>query len=314
MDAGRHVSRTAAQRVNMNTRTEGTVILDGLIEGPLPDEPDAGRLLHDWVRSASDTGIPLNLETEGGSFSILADNRPFAARELGPDPAAALAESINGLLELFPPEQRRQLFSTLRSIEVVEGAEVQTVYSIGSDGRVNTHSRTIEADTEPPTAPLSRNEIVRRCLIGLGVAALILIVSALFVDYRALTRRLIDSVLPVDAERIEIDNTVFEQYFTVKADAVVSGGSSLRIVIERTERFPVSNEELDRMHRAADTVHEKLMIEALARGYVRAEYFDAEGKHLGRVEIRIAGLRKNESAKPTISLPSTRPKRMAVTY
>ena len=298
----------------MNTRTEGTVILDGLIEGPLPDDPDAGKLLNDWVRSVSDAGTPLNFETEGGSFSILADNRPVAAQELGHDPADALAESINGLLDLFPPEQRRQVFSTLRSIEVVEGAEIQTVYSIGSDGRIKTHSRTVEAETEPPTAPLSRDEIVRRCLIGLGVAALVLLVSALFVDYRALVRRLINSALPVAAARIDIDNTAFEDYFSVRADAVVSGGRSLRLVVERTEDFPVSDQTLDRMHRDADTVYEKLTIEALARGYVRAEYFDEEGKHLGRVEMRIAGLREKQSAQLTISLPSTRPKRMVITY
>ncbi|MFW6158144.1 MAG: DUF7575 domain-containing protein [Planctomycetota bacterium] len=67
-------------------------------------------------------------------------------------------------------------------------------------------------------------------------------------------------------------------------------------------------------YKAADSVADELAIEALARGYVRCEYYDEEGKYLVSVEIRVAGLRENETAEVTVPLPRRRPARMVVTY
>ena len=101
----------------MSDKVEGTVVLDGLLEGKLPPTPDAADRLREWIRDVRSLGVRFSLDIEGGAFSILPENRPISVSAFGEAPADAIVNALNQLLKVFPVGQRGQLFSTLRSVE-----------------------------------------------------------------------------------------------------------------------------------------------------------------------------------------------------
>ena len=121
----------------MKEKIEGTVILDGLIEGRVPSDPDAERHLREWIDLARSMKLRFNLETDAGSFSLLADNSAVRAADLERGPAATVSELLTQLLTIFSPDEKPRVYSTLNSVEYGKGMETQTLYSIAPDGTVN---------------------------------------------------------------------------------------------------------------------------------------------------------------------------------
>ncbi|KKL19207.1 hypothetical protein LCGC14_2467780, partial [marine sediment metagenome] len=116
--------------------TEGTLILDGLIEGRLPERAEPERLLREWVRSAGSAGLHFSLTFDGPNFSLLAEKTPIPVEDLAPNPPDRISAALEELLKAFDPKQRTGLFSTLRSTEYRKGEAVQVVYGIGAGGTV----------------------------------------------------------------------------------------------------------------------------------------------------------------------------------
>jgi len=142
----------------MSEKVEGTVVLDGLIEGKLPDEPGAEEVLRQWLDFAASLKLKFNLEMDGNSFSILADDKPIPAEDLGPRPEERIADALGQLVKAVAAQQGRRVFSTLRSTEYLPGCEVQTIYGLGPDGTVQRSERTLQAETTPPPRRLTRRE------------------------------------------------------------------------------------------------------------------------------------------------------------
>ena len=94
------------------------------------------------------------------------------------------------------------------------------------------------------------------------------------------------------------------------------GEDTLALRLKRTARFPLSSPDVDRLFaEAGGAVDARLTVEALARGYVRCEYFDAQGAFLGQVMVRIADLRRREGIAVVLALPREhRPVRLVMAY
>jgi len=300
----------------MSDPVEGTVVLDGLIEGRVPDRPEARELLTEWVRAAREARVPFSLSFDGSSFSLLADQTPVAVEDLSPDPAARIAGALEELIKVFPPSDRGSLFSTLRSVEYRKGQAIQTVYGIGADGAVETMERTVEARTGPPRHGPSRRDKVRAGLAGLVVAVGIFLVSSVFVDYRELLSRVAESVTPLNADALKVDTGPFADYFTISKKAVGSGSQTVTLTLKRTASFPLDDEAAQKLLAAsADSPSRRLTVEAIVRGYVRVEFFGKDDKFLGFSTQRIAALRRAESAEIVVPIPrDPRPARIAITY
>ncbi|MFV1959794.1 MAG: hypothetical protein ACC662_10325, partial [Planctomycetota bacterium] len=82
----------------MTNRTEGTFVLDGLIEGHLPASADAVDRLRRWVDLMRKLGLEVELEVDGGSFSLLANESKTQVSRLGPDPAFPVRDAIEQLV------------------------------------------------------------------------------------------------------------------------------------------------------------------------------------------------------------------------
>ncbi len=290
----------------MMEKVEGTIFLDGLIEGRLPAEAGAEGKLREWVSFAGTLGLHFSLETDGPQWSLLADNRPFRAEDLRGSPSQIIADALRELFKVFPAAERPRLFSTLRSVEYRKGQEVRTLYVVGHSGELEVRQESVEADTTAPPQPLTRREKVRMGVVGLAVAVAILGLSALFVDYRALFSSIADAVRSVDTEKIDVDAGAFKDYFTVERKTVAPGGRSLLVTLKRTKSFPVKESDFETLaEKTTKTLSGLLPLETIARGYVHCEYF---GKRNGRpnefldfTTERITGLAAAETIE--LSLP-----------
>jgi hypothetical protein len=88
------------------------------------------------------------------------------------------------------------------------------------------------------------------------------------------------------------------------------------LVLKRREGYPKTDEELNaRAAEVAGSVRRRLALEAVARGYIRCEYFDDEGKFIADWEMRVTDLAEKESIKVKLPLPRrTRLTRVILTW
>lgn len=302
----------------MNEKIEGAISLDGLLEGRIAGDSFTADDLQRWAQRAAERHLHFSVETEGNSFSVLGDRRSVDAADLGDDPARAVADALDELLDEMPPPTRTGAMSTLRSVEYRKGEEVQTLYVIVG-GRTDVRQRTVEAKTTAPVGPLTRKKKVRMALAGLAVALLVFLASSIFVDYRAMYTRIVDAVVPVSADELVVEAGPFGESFSVAKKEVASvsgGGRSLVLTLKRGKAFPMTAEQTQQLYDDAKDLPSRLGAESLARGYVRCEYFDKKGKFLAVATARIAELRKTETLKVSLPLPTEGPRvaKVAFTY
>lgn len=300
----------------MSDKTEGTLVLDGLIEGKSRDLSGISDRLREWISAAMSLGLRFSLDIDGNSFSILADNKPIQTDDLAPEAAEKIAGALNELLKVFPAGERRQILSTLRSIEYRKDTEVQTAYAVGPDGKIHTRERVVDARTTPPPRQLTRKEKIRVVITGIVIAMLAFLASSVFVDYRALIGNVVETVTPLDAAEIKVETGGFKKYFVVEDKTISRGSKAVILKLKRTKAFPLKDSDMKQLFAdAKDSVSERLTVEALARGYVRCEFFDKKDKFLGFTDKRISPLRKNETIELTLPVPrDSRTSRIVITY
>ncbi len=297
----------------MSEKVEGTVVLDGLLEGKVPPTPGAAERLREWIVGVRSIGIRFNLDVEGGAFSIMPENRPISVSGFGGDPGDAIVSVLDELLKVFPTGQRAQLFSTLRSVEYRRGTEVQTIYGLAADGGFEARERVVDAKTTAPPEPLTRKDRLR--MIGTGAVLLVLafLISSIFIDYREFFGNLRDSVVPLKAEEVAIAATAYEPYFAI--DKTEVKGRRFILTLKRTDKFPLKDADCDKLIASAKSLADRLAVEALAKGYIRCEMFGNEDKYAGFTSVRIMSLRLNETIELELALPSSdRLTRIVLTY
>ena len=291
----------------MSEKIEGTLVLDGLMEGKLPEAPDVQGHLRDWVRFAASLGLRFSLEVEGNSWSLLADNHPASAGRPGADPAQVIADALEQLLRVFPPDLRRRIFSTLRSIEYRKGIEVRTLYVVGPDGSIAPRQETVEAPTRAAPQPMSLRQKMRLAALGLGAAVAIVALSALFVDYGKLLSSIADAIRPFNVEKLEVDAEAFKDYFTVEKKEARDQGREVVLTLRRTGAFPLKEADVQALaEQRAKSFSALLALEAVVRGYARCEFFGPKKEYLGFTFVRIRGLAESETIEAPLPIAGRR--------
>lgn len=289
----------------MKDKIEGTLTLDGLIEGKVHGNGDLEARLQEWTTFMGSVGLRFNLEVSGNTFSILPDAGPFQTASVGGAPDRVIADTLGQLVGLFPPEQRRGIFSTLRSAEIRKGQEVQAVYPVGPDGSIQVQTRVVDAKTIAPESPLPIREKLKMAAIGLVGAAALLGVLSLFLDFPSMIRQVADTVRPLDPADITIQVQAYEDYLTVERVAIDPRDDVLLLGIQRSDRYPTSPAKAARLLREVgpDDLTGRLALEALVRGYVRCELFDREGRFVAVTTLRVRDLEQQASLDLVIPLP-----------
>ncbi len=283
-------------------KLEGTVVFEGLLQGPVPNGGDIAARLNQWVQFVGRLGLRFSLETRDTGFSLLPENRPVSVGPLGDSPDQAIRQSLEQLVEQFPIAERNQLFSTLRSSEYRKGEEIQTMYTI-VEGTLRLQSRTLAADTVAPPEPIPIKEQIKMAVIGVALALGLLGIALLFPGVRAMFGQLVAAVKPLDTQSIAIDLGAFAPYFTCTIDEKQSDRSQLVVQLKRTEKFPNDEAALNTAAAAENVLDRRLALEGLARGYLRVELFDADGKYAATDELRIRDLRDQQKLDAKLPLP-----------
>ncbi len=164
----------------------------------------------------------------------------------------------------------------------------------------------MQTQTVAPAAPLNRREMIKQGLVGLLVAAVVLFVSSWFVDYRGLWNSLAGSFTRFDPANVAVDASAFKPYFTVK-DRQRNKGPNFLVTLARTDAYPKTDADIDKLAAKATTLSARLALEALARGFVRVDYFGKDGKFIRSNMVRITELRNAPQTVLALPLPPDQP-------
>ena len=291
--------------MELGEKLEGTMVLDGLLQGRIPPMGDVADRLREWVDFVGKLGPRFNLEIRGPQFSLLPDDRPFESAGLGAGAEHGMSQAMEQLIGLFGPgPERSQLFSTLRSSEYRKGLEVQTVYTI-ADGKVRLQSRSMDAQTTARPDPITTRHKLKMVLVGLGMAGLLLGVAMLFPGVRALVRQVFETTRPFDASELKVEVGPFAPWLTVAVDAEKSNRNGVAVLITRTPAFPMDDAALDAAAATVEkSVRGRMALESIARKRIRVEYYDQDGKLVVDSEFRINDLGKQPIIPVILQLPN----------
>ena len=291
----------------MSPKIEGTVILDGLVEGRAAEMGAVEPKLREWRAFVEKAGLRFSLEIDRNSFSLLAENAPVPVAKLSGNPGRIVTDALNELLKAFPADERRGVFSTVRSTEYRKGEEVQTLYSVSGDGTIRANERIVEAQTVAPEPAARWRERLMLGAVGLAAAVLILWLSSFFIDYRKSWDRFILSVNPPDVKSLKVEAAGFERWFTVSDVKASSHGAAVTLTLKRTADFPRTDAEAERQAKSAgDSAVARLAAEAVIRGRVCVRFYDKDNKLITWSEVLILPLRDAETQDLELTLPSER--------
>lgn len=296
----------------MAEKVEGTLRLEGLIEGQLPDDEKVHSLFNEWLEFSSARGLHFDPAFTGNNFSLLADNRPITISTLESHYEQLLKELLEQLVSILPDSYRGKVLSTVRSVEYQKNLEVQSIFSIQPGGSVSINTREVEARTTAPEPPVTFKQKIIAAAAGVVILLILIGLSALFLDYKKYAADIKSSFTPFDVSKVSINNR-FSPYFEV-TETTWDGGYLL-IHLTKTASFPDLETLPERYKAAGDDIYQKLALETLAKGYMMIEFFDEEGTFLVGEKIRISSLWRGDSL--VLSLPignSVRPAGISFTY
>jgi hypothetical protein len=271
---------------------EGTFILEGLVQGPVPDVRDGTELLQRFAADIVRNHLPLNLELTGGQFSLLADGQPHPGSDFHPQPVPDCIQQVLGqLLALLPPQDRSRVISTLRSREFQPGTVQQTLYSIVAPGQVQVQTRESPADVILQCSV--RSQLMKRRLMIGGLTVLALGIVATVVDFKPWLHRVGTRLKLQPPAVVPVDATALAEGISATATA----GETLEITLTRGPQWDTllqtSPAEPDWTKHLAST--------ALHRGYALVILLDATGKALRSQVMDLEPLRSAHTC--IVSIP-----------
>ncbi len=272
---------------------EGTFILEGLVQGPVPDARDGTELLGRFAADVIRNHLPLTLEVTGGQFSLLADGQPHPCSDFNPKPIpGCIQQALEQLLTLLPPQDRLLVISTLRSREFQPGTVQQTLYSIVAPGQVQVQTRESPADVIL-RSNLRTQLMKRRLMIG-GLTVLALGIVAKVVDFKPWLHRVGTSLKLQPPTVIPEDTAAMAEGIT--ATAII--GEMLEITLTRGPQW----EALLQTPPTEPDWTKHLAATALHRGYALVILLDASGKTIRSQTLDLEPLRSAQTCIVSISL------------
>lgn len=265
-----------------NPKIEGTFRLDGLLEGPIFSVDDED-IINSFVKDAKKAGLKFHAAINTGRFSLLADTESINIQPGGEPADARVVKCIGEFLKNYSPEECRQLMSTLRSVEYIPGHEIQTIYYIKPDCTVAVEQRTVKADTIAPMKPIELRQAIKPIIIFAVILCAGIGISAFFVPYSDLAKRLINKVMPFDTHKLIINVGPYMQFFQVESAEANKSKGIILITCKVSQSYPNTEQKLNELWKSSgESITKRLTIEALMRNNVRCVSFDSEGNFLGQ--------------------------------
>jgi len=119
--------------------------------------------------------------------------------------------------------------------------------------------------------PLPSRLVVLALAVAVGV-------SAFFVPYPELARRVIHRARPFKLKDLQIDANDYQQFFQAGAVELDGRKKVITIVCKTLPAYPKTRKQMSELwESSADSPYRRLAIEALTRNCLRCELFDRDG-------------------------------------
>lgn len=259
--------------MNKKLQTEGTYILSGIIQGPLPAGSDGETKIRSYAQKISEEGLRLSLRVDGPQFSLLADedaHETFAPTPF--DMEEGIRNALQRLIELYPNEARMGLLSTIRSQIYEGGREHQSVYAVVYPGTFEVQRGSVVAELLP-----RRKRISFRAKLGLGFASLGLLAGGVYlttfwVDYSPLINSAKAHWSGTEAAKLKVDESRVKDAVKTEIIDVSNLRSVVRIRISRGTRWEEFQKE------QSDSVDAELDKALRVNRYLHVNFYDFRGE------------------------------------
>ncbi len=284
--------------------TEGTYILSGIIQGPIPPGPDGQEQLKQFNDMLGASGIALSLRIDGPNFSLLADDRPHETDAVfASEIENNIKSALTSLIDAFPEGMRMSLMSTIRSRVFLDGREHQAVYAVVFPGIVQLESGVVKVTLLPRprkySFKLKALFVAASCLVlALGVWA-----SSWWIDYGPIKQLLTLSLKGNKIENIRVNTSALLDVVKVEKDEISSLRRVVKLKVSRGPGWGVKDD-------GKNNENTQLSAALFERRYLKVTFFDItgnivldrDGKVLERA-LQVAGLIAHESMGVELFLP-----------
>lgn len=288
--------------------TEGTYILSGIVQGPLPPGPDGRDQLQQFNALLASSGISFSLRVDGENFSLLAEDRAIETNVVfASEIENNLKSALTTLLDAFPEGMRMSLMSTIRSRVFIEGREHQAVYAVVFPGIIQVESAVIKTTLLPRSRKFTFKHkaifTLSVCLfLGLSVWA-----SSRWVDYSPIKQQFALMFKGNKLEDIHLNTVALGDVIKIEKDDISSLRGVLKLKVARGSGWVV---RIDGKENGNSPVEAAIY----ERRHLKLTYFDVTGNIVtdrsGRVvekALPIAGLISHESISVEVLLPEGYP-------
>ena len=277
----------------------GTFRLDGMLQGPLPAEHQAGADMQAWVESAKANGLHFHLSFDGSNYSLVAAPSVQRVTKLkDQDLEKLLSDGLNALLSLLPESEAANSFSTIRSEEFRPGSALQTLYAVGPGGTISSEQREVDIDTETPPPEITPASLRRSALPIAFVLLLALLISFLFIDYRELFSSARDRLVNLEKDEVTIQQDLLGDYLEIELSGVDNKHDALIFVIKRGPKWEEAISSTP--NESASNWPDFATQLAIHQRRLRVELFDKDDKLLLSGELNISPLHKKKSAEVAV--------------
>ena len=271
---------------------------DGIMEGKRKDDEQLEKDL-DEVNSVG--LVHLDLEYDGGRFSLLADNTPMPVSRLTEPQREAFVKKLSVLVENMGTNGNIE--STLRC-SVVSDEKVQETFFAVANSTLKPCSREREVtrqdfleQQEPDNQSFLAEFISRDRRLAGAAVALMMVLTVFFFWHSGLVQRF----SAPSAETVQTHCGPLEGLIRMTPR---SSWGDYSITIHRGPEYPDSKGELDRLLKQADSLEIRAAVNAVSNGsaiYVRTE--DGSGRVLSEKSVTLRQLIAGPEKTVTLSLP-----------
>jgi hypothetical protein len=288
--------------------TEGTYILSGIIQGPLPPGPDGREQLQQFNTLLATSGISFSLRVDGGNFSLLAEDRVVETNVVfASEIENNLKSALTTLLDAFPEGMRMSLMSTIRSRIFIEGREHQSVYAVVFPGIIQVESAVVKTTLLPRAHKFT---FKHKAIFALSVCLLLGLsvwVSSRWVDYGPIKEQFALMFKGNKLEDIHLNTAALGDVIKIEKDGISSLRGVLKLKVTRGSGWVTKTDGKENANSPIDAA-------IYERRHLKVTYFDVTGNIVtdrsGRVvekALPIVGLISHESISVEILLPEGYP-------
>ena len=288
--------------------TEGTYILSGIIQGPLPPGPDGRDQLEQFNAKVAASGFTLSLRIDGPNFSLLAADRAIETDAVSASEIEGVLEAAFGsLLEAYPEGMRLSVMSTVRSRVFLGDREHQAVYVVAFPGVIKVESAAVKATLAPRTRRFSWKHKALFAAGALVVLALGFWTSTIWVDYSPAKQQIALMFKGNKLENIRLNSDALGDVVRVEKIDISSLRKVIKLKVSRGAGW-------ENAPAAVDAPANQLQAAIFVRRYLKVTFVDVtgnvvldrDGKLLERT-LRVAGLKTEEVISVEVPLPEGLP-------